>query len=99
LKASEFNIAVTGNSRVGKSSHIKSLRGLKANYKGANAVDVDETTDVLIQYIHTYNENIIIWVLLGMGTRRYPKSIYLKDVGLFDFFLIITAFRFTENCL
>ncbi|XP_060567209.1 interferon-inducible GTPase 1-like [Ruditapes philippinarum] len=101
LKTSEFNIAITGNSGVGKSSLINSLRGLKANSEEAAAVGVDETTTMPMKYIHPYNENIVLWDLPGMGTQRFPKSTYLKDVGFykFDFFLIITATRFTENDL
>ncbi|XP_060605946.1 interferon-gamma-inducible GTPase 10-like [Ruditapes philippinarum] len=101
LIKSKCNIAITGNAGVGKSTLINSLRGLKANCEEAAAVGVDETTEVPMRYIHPFNENIVLWDLPGMGTQRFPKSTYLKDVGFdkFDLFLIITATRFTENDL
>jgi predicted GTPase len=93
------NIAVTGNTVVGKSSFINSFRGLKANSKGAAAVGVDETTEKPTKYMHPVNNNIALWDLPGVGTMKFPKNDYLQKVGFekYDYFLIITANCFTEN--
>ncbi|XP_060578227.1 T-cell-specific guanine nucleotide triphosphate-binding protein 2-like [Ruditapes philippinarum] len=93
------NIAVTGNSGVGKSSFINSFRGLKAMSKDAAAVGVNETTLEPTKYMHPNNNNIALWDLPGIGTEKFPKETYLEKVDFekYDCFLIITANRFTEN--
>ncbi|XP_060608675.1 interferon-inducible GTPase 1-like [Ruditapes philippinarum] len=93
------NIAVTGNSGVGKSSFINSYRGLKANSEGAAAVGVNETTEEPTKYMHPNNNSVALWDLPGMGTQKFPKKTYLEKVKFqtYDFFIIITATRFTEN--
>lgn len=95
------NIAVAGNSGVGKSSFINSFRGIRANCEGAAEIGVDETTTIPKKYVHPVNDNLALWDLPGLGTQKFPKKKYLQDVkfGKYDFFLIITATRFTENDL
>lgn len=95
------NIAVIGNSGVGKSSFINSFRGIRANCDGAAAVGVNETTEVPTKYVHPDNRNIALWDLPGVGTLKFPKSTYLQDVGFdkYDYFLIMSSTRFTENDL
>ncbi|XP_060578717.1 T-cell-specific guanine nucleotide triphosphate-binding protein 2-like [Ruditapes philippinarum] len=95
------NIAITGNSGAGKSSFINSFRGLKANCEGAAKVGVEETTILPTKYVHPVNDNLALWDLPGLGTQNFPKRTYLQDVKFdkYDFFLIITATRFTENDL
>ncbi|XP_060567231.1 interferon-inducible GTPase 5-like [Ruditapes philippinarum] len=93
------NIAVTGNSGNGKSSFINSFRGLKAYSEGAAKVGVDETTFEPKDYMHPINKNIVLWDLPGVGTQNFPKNTYLQAVDFhkYEYFLIITATRFTEN--
>ncbi|XP_060578232.1 T-cell-specific guanine nucleotide triphosphate-binding protein 2-like [Ruditapes philippinarum] len=93
------NIAVTGNSGVGKSSFINSYRGLKAKSEGAAAVGVNETTMEPTKYMHPNNNSVALWDLPGMGTKEFPKETYLEKVHFqtYDYFIIITATRFTEN--
>ena len=95
------NIAITGNSGVGKSSFINTFRGLKPGQEGAAPVGIDETTMEPTKYIHPDNENIALWDLPGIGTPKFPKERYLEQVHFqnYDYFLIITATRFTENDL
>ena len=94
-----LNVAVIGNSGVGKSSFINAIRRLTADDEGAAAVDVKECTDDIESYPHPNNPLLKFWDLPGVGTDRFPKQTYLDDIDVdsFDFFLLITADRFTEN--
>jgi len=95
-----LNVAVIGRSGVGKSSFINAIRSLTADDEGGAPVGVKETTvDVDHIYPHPNNPLLKFWDLPGVGTRRFPRQTYLSDiqVGRFDFFLLITADRFTED--
>ncbi len=95
------NMAVTGDSGVGKSTLINTLRGLKANDPGAAAVGVTETTLSAKSYPHPDNDNLKVWDLPGMGTPNFPKDSYLQAINYerYDYFLILSATRFSENDL
>jgi predicted GTPase len=60
-----LNIAVTGNSGVGKSTLINTIRSLRAYDHGAAAVNVIECTTEPTPYIHPENENLKLWDLPG----------------------------------
>ena len=95
-----LDVAVIGNSGVGKSSFINTIRGLKdADEEGATDVDVKETTSDIQSYLHPNNPLLKFWDLPGVGTDRFPRQTYLDDIDVdrYDFFLLITADRFTEN--
>jgi len=94
-----LNVAVIGNSGVGKSSFINAIRGLTADDDEAAPVGVKETTVDIRSYEHPDNPKLKFWDLPGVGTDRFPKANYLSeiDVDRYDFFLLITADRFTEN--
>ena len=98
-KTVPLNVAVTGNSGVGKSSFINSIRGLTADDEGAAAVGVKETTLEIRSYPHPDNSMMKFWDLPGVGTNEFPRSTYLADIDVdrYDFFLLMTADRFTEN--
>ena len=94
-----LNVAVTGNSGVGKSSFINAIRRLTAEDEGAAPVGVKETTLDIQSYSHPCNPFLQFWDLPGVGTNCYPRETYLTDIDVdrYDFFLLITAGRFTEN--
>jgi len=96
-----LNVAVIGNSGVGKSSFINSIRGLTADdvELGAAAVGVKETTLEIRSYQHPDNPMLKLWDLPGLGTKVFPKATYLSKIVVdrYDFFLLMTADRFTEN--
>ena len=50
-------------------------------------------------YAHPNYPNVTLWDLPGVGTTKFPADQYLNHVGFetFDFFIIISATRFTEN--
>ena len=101
-KTKPLNIAITGNSGTGKSSYINAIRGLEGDDEGAAAVGETETTvGDPISYQDPRNHNLLYWDLPGVGTSKYPKGTYLSQVGFekFDFYILISSQRFTENDL
>ena len=94
-----LDVAVIGNSGVGKSSFINAIRRLTADDEGAAEVGVTETTEKIRSYQHPNNPMLKFWDLPGVGTDKFPTKTYLKDVSVekYDFFILITADRFTEN--
>ncbi len=95
----ELNVAVTGNSGVGKSTFINTIRGLRASDKGAAPVGSVETTKEVKAYVQPGQENLVFWDLPGVGTPLFPRQTYLQKVDWekYEFFLILTSTRFTEN--
>jgi len=100
-KTVSLNIGIIGNSGAGKSSFINKIRGLNAEDtdKGAAPVGVNETTKIPTPYSHPKNDKLQLWDLPGVGTPNFPREKYLEIIGFekFDFFLIMSKSRFTEN--
>jgi len=98
-KTAVLNVAVIGNSGVGKLSFINAIRGLTTDDEGAAVVDAVQTSVEIRDHPHPNNSKLVFWDLPGVGTDRYPRSTYLDeiDVDRYDFFLLMTADRFTEN--
>ncbi|KAK0148557.1 Interferon-inducible GTPase 5 [Merluccius polli] len=94
-----LNIAVTGESGSGKSTFVNALRGTDNRDETAAPTGVKETTKEPESYPHPRYQNVILWDLPGIGTTKFPADQYLKLVGFerFDFFIIVSADRFTEN--
>lgn len=94
-----LNVAVIGNSGVGKSSFNLAIRRLTADDEGGAQVGVEETTVEIRYYQHPNNPLLLFWDLPGVGTDRFPKMTYLSNIVVdrFDFFFLLTANRFTEN--
>ncbi len=96
-----LNIAVTGNSGSGKSTLVNTMRGLYADDPGATPVGITETTHEPQEYKHPEHTNVALWDLPGVGTSIFPRSSYLDqiDVERYDFFLILSDGRSTENVI
>jgi len=97
-----LNVAVIGRSGVGKSSFINAIRLVDADHEDGAPVGVNETTvtvDRIRSYPHPCNPLLEFWDLPGVGTDRCPRETYLSDIQVdrFDFFLLITADRFTQD--
>jgi predicted GTPase len=97
-KNTPLNIAVIGASGVGKSTFVNAIRGLRVKDPRAAPVGVKQTTMTVTRYPHPVHENLIFWDIPGVGTKEFPKESYLKKIGIdrFDFFLLLSAGRFTE---
>ncbi|CAI5670177.1 unnamed protein product [Oreochromis niloticus] len=94
-----LKIAITGESKSGKSTFVNALRGIKSKDEGAAPTSMTQTTMEVTPYPHPNYPNVTLWDLPGIGTSKFPADKYLKLVGFekFDFFIIISADRFREN--
>ncbi|CAF2997857.1 unnamed protein product [Rotaria sp. Silwood2] len=102
-----LRIVVTGSSGQGKSSLINTLRGLKSKSPGAAKVGVVECTNTVTEYADPKHRNLIYYDLPGVGTSSYPRDRYFEiiksqtkdyvEIRDFDFFLIVSAGRFTQD--
>ncbi|XP_065276023.1 interferon-inducible GTPase 5-like [Emys orbicularis] len=98
LRNTKLDIAITGNSGSGKSSFINAIRSLNDDDSGAAKTGVTETTNLPTAYPHHMHPNVTMWDLPGIGTMKCPAEKYIKDMKFdrYDFFIIISAGRFTE---
>lgn len=96
-----LNIGITGESGVGKSSFINAFCELSADDEDGAHVDVVEGTKNIKPYQHPKNKSMVLWDLPKVGTPKFPRISYLKDVEFerYDFFLILSAGRFREDDL
>ena len=101
-----MHFAVTGIAGCGKSSLVNSLRGLRPSENGAARTGVNETTTEAARYPHSEKESPlsrIVWYdIPGAGTQTTPGgSAYFNAQGLFifDFIIVVTGDRFTEQDL
>ncbi|XP_055068249.2 interferon-inducible GTPase 5-like [Misgurnus anguillicaudatus] len=96
-----LNIAVTGETGSGKSTFVNALRGLGDDDDGAAPTDVVETTMKATMYEHPGMPNVKLWDLPGIGSPNFKAKTYFKDVNfdIYDFFIILSAKRFSENDL
>ena len=94
-----LNIAVTGESGVGKSTFVNAFRGIDNKDEGAAPTGVKETTMKPEPYPHPRHRNFTLWDLPGIGTTKFPADQYLEYVEFekFDFFIIVSADRLSEN--
>jgi len=99
LEISPVNVAVVGSSAVGKSSFINAIRGLTADHENAAPVGEFKSSLVIRDYLHLRVPELKFWDLPGVGSMQFPKVTYIGDVSFdrFDFFILITAGRFTET--
>jgi len=96
VKSGRVNLAVTGNSGVGKSSFINFIRNVTRQDTAYARVGVQECTREPTPYATQSEE--VLWDLPGVGTPNFPQETYLKNMGIryFDVVFLITADRFPE---
>ncbi|XP_041497292.1 interferon-inducible GTPase 1-like [Microtus oregoni] len=93
-----INIAVTGEFGAGKSSLINALMGVGPEDEGAAQVGVVATTMMRTPYKHPKIQTLTLWDLPGIGTVNFPPKDYLEKMKFqeYDFFIIVSATRFTK---
>ncbi|XP_075824723.1 interferon-inducible GTPase 1-like [Microtus pennsylvanicus] len=93
-----ITIAVTGESGAGKSSFINALRGVEPEEEGAAEVGVVATTMRRTPYKHPKIQTLTLWDLPGIETVNFLPKDYLEKVNFqeYDFFIIVSATRFTK---
>ncbi|XP_042560137.1 T-cell-specific guanine nucleotide triphosphate-binding protein 2-like [Clupea harengus] len=87
-----LNIAVTGETGAGKSSFINAIRGLQEHEEGA--APTVETTMESTMYPHPTMPYVKIWDLPGFKAKTFLNDFKYQH---YDFFIIVSASRFTEN--
>ncbi|XP_030221877.1 interferon-inducible GTPase 5-like [Gadus morhua] len=94
-----LHIAVTGEIGTGKSTFVNAFRGIDNKDEGAAPTGFVETTMKPEPYPHPIYPNVTLWDLPGIGTTKFPADQYQKYVEFkkFDFFILVSADRFTEN--
>ncbi|XP_053399621.1 interferon-inducible GTPase 5-like isoform X2 [Mercenaria mercenaria] len=98
-KKKPLKICITGMAGKGKSSLINSLRNMSPSEPGAAEVGEIECTKECRSYRHPKLDNVLLCDVPGVGTEWFPKDTYLKDIDVdqYDFFMIVSSERFTEN--
>nr|XP_048275013.1 interferon-inducible GTPase 1-like [Myodes glareolus] len=93
-----INVAITGEFGAGKSSLINALMGVGPEDEGAAEVGVVPTTMRSTPYKHPKIQTLTLWDLPGIGTLNFPPKDYLEKVNfqVYDFFIIVSATRFTK---
>ncbi|XP_059507247.1 interferon-inducible GTPase 1-like [Stegostoma tigrinum] len=99
LDNTDVNTAVTAESGSGKSTFINAIRGLRNDDEGAAKIGNTLMTVEPIGYPLPNLPNICLWDLPGIGTKQVPANKYLSKTEFkqYDFFIIISQSRFTEN--
>jgi len=100
LKNVKVNIAIIGQTGVGKSSFINTFRGIDGDHKLAAKVGAGakECTMDVVAFRFEDNQNLVLWDLPGANTKNFPIKTYPSKVYMdrYDAFILLTLSRFTE---
>lgn len=99
LNNASLNIAITGESGVGKSSFVNALRGLGDEDELSAPTGAVETTMEPTPYPHPVYPKVVLWDLPGIGTPNFKAEEYLEKVEFhrYDFFILIASERFKSS--
>ncbi|KAF9038191.1 interferon-inducible GTPase-domain-containing protein [Panaeolus papilionaceus] len=99
IQDNKINIAVVGESGMGKSSLLNALRGLSPKDQGAARCGFNETTATVQGYPDLRNPNIVWYDVPGANTPTIQGWMYFAEQGLFVFNVMVVVFadRFTQT--
>ncbi|KAF9038175.1 interferon-inducible GTPase-domain-containing protein [Panaeolus papilionaceus] len=99
IQDDKINIAIVGESGMGKSSLLNALRGLRPRDPGAARCGFNETTRTVRGYPDLRNPNFVWYDVPGANTPNVQGWQYFRDQGLFvfDVMVIVFADRFTQT--
>jgi predicted GTPase len=94
-----LNIALVGESGVGKSALLNAVRGLWPDDPGAAEVGVDETTAEVQGYVDQRHPEVKWFDVPGANTPHISGWLYFMDQHLyiFDVLVIVFSDRFTQT--
>ncbi|KAF8153917.1 interferon-inducible GTPase-domain-containing protein [Crassisporium funariophilum] len=94
-----LNIAIIGESGVGKSALLNALRGMCPKDEGAAAVGVNKTTAVVEGYTDTRHPHIKWFDVPGANTPTISGWKYFMDQSLYIFDVLVVVFsdRFSQT--
>ncbi|XP_053254031.1 uncharacterized protein LOC128418413 isoform X2 [Podarcis raffonei] len=96
-----LDIAIVGDSGVGKSSLINALRNMADDELGAAAVDVMKGTREPAGYLYPQYPDVTLWDLPGIQPPLFPAERYIKDMDFkkYDFFILVGERRLTDDVI
>uniref|UniRef100_A0A670IGT1 IRG-type G domain-containing protein n=1 Tax=Podarcis muralis TaxID=64176 RepID=A0A670IGT1_PODMU len=96
-----LDIAIVGDSGVGKSSLVNALRNMADDELGAAAVDVIKGTREPMGYFYPQYPDVTLWDLPGIQPPLFPAERYIKDMDFkkYDFFILVGERRLTDDAI
>ncbi|KAF9047496.1 immunity-related GTPases-like protein, partial [Panaeolus papilionaceus] len=94
-----FNIAIVGESGMGKSTLLNAVRGLLSGDPGAAVTGFNESTTIIQGYPDPRNSSIIWYDVPGADTPSINGWRYFTQQGLYIFDALVVVFcdRFTQT--
>ena len=96
----DYNFIFCGPTKVGKSTLINAIRGVKPNDAGAAGVGISEVTQDVRCYQYVGLPRVKLYDAPGAGTRSHPAATYFMDKKLYAFDCIFLMYdgSFLESC-
>ena len=95
-----YNFIFCGPTKVGKSTLINAIRGVKPNDAGAAGVGISEVTQDVRCYEYLGLPRVKLYDAPGAGTRSHPAATYFMDKKLYAFDCIFLMYdgSFLDSC-
>ncbi|DBA72283.1 hypothetical protein WJX79_005537 [Trebouxia sp. C0005] len=96
----DYNFIFCGPTKVGKSTLINAIRGVKPNDKDAAQVGISEVTQDVRCYEYPGLPRVKLYDAPGAGTRSHPSATYFMDKNLYAFDCIFLMYdgSFLDCC-
>ena len=96
----DYNFIFCGPTKVGKSTLINAIRGVKPNDASAAGVGISEVTQDVRCYQYLGLPRVKLYDAPGNGTRSHPAATYFMDKKLYAFDCIFLMYdgSFLDSC-